>query len=180
MVFNGDLNDVITIEQGLINKNIRIEGVETTSFNEISKEKSEEIIEKAKRADVIVLALGEEEEKSGEAGCVSNITLPEAQIKLLRCMKKLDKPLIVLLINGRPLDLTNVIEEADAVLECWFPGTEGGNAIADILYGDYNPSGKLTMSFPRGVGQIPVYYNNLATGRPKELLKNEKDISPNI
>ncbi|NSB13516.1 glycoside hydrolase family 3 N-terminal domain-containing protein [Clostridium beijerinckii] len=171
---DGDLNDVITIEQGLINKNIRLEGVETTSFNEISKEKSEEIIEKAKRADVIVLALGEEEEKSGEAGCVSNITLPEAQIKLLRCMKKLNKPLIVLLINGRPLDLTNVIEEADAVLECWFPGTEGGNAIADILYGDYNPSGKLTMSFPRGVGQIPVYYNNLATGRPKELLKNEK------
>lgn len=89
-------------------------------------------------------------------------------------MKKLNKPLIVLLINGRPLDLTNVIEEADAVLECWFPGTEGGNAIADILYGDYNPSGKLAMSFPRGVGQIPVYYNNLATGRPKELLKNEK------
>ncbi|NYC09089.1 beta-glucosidase [Clostridium beijerinckii] len=171
---DGDLNDVITIEQGLINKNIRLEGVETTCFNEISKEKSEEIIEKAKRADVIVLALGEEEEKSGEAGCVSNITLPEAQIKLLRCMKKLNKPLIVLLINGRPLDLTNVIEEADAVLECWFPGTEGGNAIADILYGDYNPSGKLAMSFPRGVGQIPVYYNNLATGRPKELLKNEK------
>lgn len=171
---DGDLNDVITIEQGLINKNIRLEGVETTSFNEISKEKIEEIIEKAKRADVIVLALGEEEEKSGEAGCVSNITLPEAQIKLLHCIKKLNKPLIVLLINGRPLDLTNVIEEADAVLECWFPGTEGGNAIADILYGDYNPSGKLTMSFPRGVGQIPVYYNNLATGRPKELLKNEK------
>lgn len=171
---DGDLNDVITIEQGLINKNIRLEGVETTSFSEISKEKSEEIIEKAKRADVIVLALGEEEEKSGEAGCVSNITLPEAQIRLLRCMKKLNKPLIVLLINGRPLDLTNVIEEADAVLECWFPGTEGGNAIADILYGDYNPSGKLTMSFPRGAGQIPVYYNNLATGRPKELLKNEK------
>ncbi len=171
---DGDLNDVITIEQGLINKNIMLEGVETTSFSEISKEKLEEIIEKAKRADVIVLALGEEEEKSGEAGCVSNITLPEAQIRLLRCMKKLNKPLIVLLINGRPLDLTNVIEEADAVLECWFPGTEGGNAIADILYGDYNPSGKLTMSFPRGVGQIPVYYNNLATGRPKELLKNEK------
>lgn len=171
---DGNFNEVITIEQGLRNKNINIQAVETTSFNEISKEKVEEIIDKSQRADVIVLALGEEEEKSGEAGCVSNITLPTAQMKLLSCMKKLNKPLIVLLINGRPLDLTNVIEEADAILECWFPGTEGGNAIADILYGDHNPSGRLTMSFPRGVGQIPVYYNNLATGRPKELLTNEK------
>jgi beta-glucosidase len=171
---DGDFNDVITIEQGLRNKNINLQAVEKTSFNEISKEKIEEIIAKAQKADVIVLALGEEEEKSGEAGCVSDIILPASQIKLLSCMKKLNKPLVVLLINGRPLDLTNVIEEADAVLECWFPGTEGGNAIADILYGDHNPSGRLTMSFPRRVGQIPVYYNSLATGRPKELLENEK------
>lgn len=171
---DGDINDVITIEQGLRNKNINIQTVETTSFNAISKEKIDEIIEKIQSADIIVLALGEEEEKSGEAGSVSNITLPPAQIKLLSYMKKLNKPLIVLLINGRPLDLTNIIEKADSVLECWFPGTEGGNAIADILYGDYNPSGRLTMSFPRAVGQIPVYYNSLATGRPKELLKIEK------
>ncbi|BCZ47362.1 beta-glucosidase [Clostridium gelidum] len=171
---DGDINDVITIEQGLRNKNINLQSVETTSFNEISREKVDEIIEKTQSADIIVLALGEEEEKSGEAGSVSNITLPPAQIKLLSYMKKLNKPIIVILINGRPLDLTNIIEEADAVLECWFPGTEGGNAIADILYGAYNPSGRLTMSFPRAVGQIPVYYNSLATGRPKELLKIEK------
>lgn len=171
---DGDFNDVITIEQGLRNKNINLQSVETTLFDEISKEKIEEIVGIAQKSDVIVLALGEEEENSGEAGCVSNITLPLDQVELLSCMKKLNKPTIVLLINGRPLDITNIMEKADAILECWFPGTEGGNAIADILCGDYNPSGKLTMSFPRTVGQIPVYYNSLATGRPKELLKNEK------
>lgn len=170
----GDFNDVITIEQGLRNKNVNLQSVETTSFDQISKEKMEEIVSITKKADVIILALGEEEEKSGEAGCVSNITLPLDQMELLSYMKKLNKPIIVLLINGRPLDITNIIEKADAILECWFPGTEGGNAIADILCGDYNPSGKLTMSFPRSVGQIPVYYNSLATGRPKELLRDEK------
>lgn len=171
---DGDFNDVITIEQGLRNKDISLKAVETTSFYEISEEKTEEIIDKSQTADVIVLALGEEEEKCGEAGCMTDIALPAAQINLLNSVKKLKKPVIVLLINGRPLDLTDVMEKADAVLECWFPGTEGGNAIADILDGTCNPSGKLTMSFPRGAGQIPVYYNCLATGRPKELLSNEK------
>lgn len=171
---DGELNDVITIEQGLKNKNSKLQVVESTSFCDIPKVRINEIIEKTQDAEVIVLALGEEEEKCGEAGSVSNIALPEAQIELLNSMQKLNKPIIVLLFNGRPLDLTNIIEKADAVLECWFPGTEGGNAIADVIYGDYNPSGRLTMSFPRAVGQIPVYYNSLATGRPKELLKNEK------
>lgn len=171
---DGEIDDAVTIYEGLKNKNINIETVETTPFNEISEERIKELVEKAKSSDVIVLALGEEEEKSGEAGSVSKITLQSSQVKLLDSMKKLNKPIIVILINGRPLDLTNIIEKADAILECWFPGTEGGNAVADILVGDYNPSGRLTMSFPNGVGQVPVYYNNLATGRPKELLKNEK------
>lgn len=171
---DGDITEAITIEQGLKNKNIQLELVEETAFNDIPQWKIEDIYIKAKESEVIILALGEEVEKSGEAGSVSNINLASSQIKLLNRMKELKKPLIVILINGRPLDLTNVIEKADAVLESWFPGTEGGNAIADILVGDYNPSGRLTMSFPNGVGQIPVYYNYLATGRPKELLENEK------
>lgn len=171
---DGDITEAITIEQGLKNKNIQLELVEETAFDDIPQWKIEEISKKAKESEVIILALGEDVEKSGEAGSVSNITLASSQIKLLNRMKELKKPLIVILINGRPLDLTNVIEKADAVLESWFPGTEGGNAIADILVGDYNPSGRLTMSFPNGVGQIPVYYNYLATGRPKELLENEK------
>src|SRR5690606_3110882 len=81
-------------------------------------------------------------------------------------MKKLNKKIAIVLFNGRPIDLHGVIDEADALLEAWFPGTEGGAAIADILYGDVNPSGKLTMSFPHSVGQVPVYYNHFNTGRP--------------
>lgn len=121
----------------------------------------------AAAADVIVLALGEASDMSGEAGSRADIRLPEAQLELLRRMKRLGKPLAVVLFNGRPLDLHGVLDEADAVLEAWFPGSEGGPAIADLLYGDENPSGRLTMSFPHSVGQIPVYYNHFNTGRPQ-------------
>lgn len=120
----------------------------------------------AKQADVIVLALGEHSEMSGEAGSRSDIRLPEAQLELLQRLKQLNKPIVVVLFNGRPLDLVGVYEHADAILEAWFPGSEGGAAIASLLYGDENPSGRLTMSFPVSVGQIPVYYNHFNTGRP--------------
>lgn len=171
---DGDLNDVVTIYEGMKNKNIIIEAVETTPFSDINEEDISKLMNKVTTSDVVILALGEEEKQSGEAGSVSKISLESSQVKLLERMKELNKPIIVLLVNGRPLDLTNIINKADAILECWFPGTEGGNSVADILVGDYNPSGRLTMSFPNGVGQIPVYYNNLATGRPKDLLVNEK------
>lgn len=118
-------------------------------------------------ADVIVLALGEDSDMSGEAGCRANIQLPDAQLKLVERMKSLNKPMVAVLFNGRPLDLHGVIDKADAVLEAWYPGTEGGAAIAELLYGDANPSGRLTMSFPYSVGQVPVYYNHFNTGRPK-------------
>jgi beta-glucosidase len=120
----------------------------------------------AQAADVIVLALGESSEMSGEAGSRSDIRLPEAQRELLLRLKVLDKPLAVVLFNGRPLDLSGVYDTADAVLEAWFPGSEGGAAITSLLYGDENPSGRLSMSFPVSVGQIPVYYNHFNTGRP--------------
>ncbi|MBT2290611.1 glycoside hydrolase family 3 C-terminal domain-containing protein [Paenibacillus albidus] len=120
----------------------------------------------AQAADVIVLALGECSEMSGEAGSRSDIRVPEAQRELLLRLKALDKPLVVVLFNGRPLDLSGVYDLADAVLEAWFPGSEGGAAITSLLYGDENPSGRLSMSFPVAVGQIPVYYNHFNTGRP--------------
>lgn len=122
--------------------------------------------EAAARADVIVLALGESSEMSGEAGSRADIRLPEAQRELLRRAKALGKPVAVVLFNGRPLDLSGVYDTADAVLEAWFPGSEGGAAIASLLYGEANPSGRLSMSFPVTVGQIPVYYNHFSTGRP--------------
>lgn len=123
----------------------------------------------AQGADVVVLALGEHSDMSGEAGCRADIRLPQAQLELVRRIKALvpGKPIAAVLFNGRPLDLHGVIDEADAVLEAWFPGSEGGVAVADLLYGDANPSGRLTMSFPHSVGQVPVYYNAFNTGRPQ-------------
>ena len=121
----------------------------------------------AKKSDVIVLALGENPEMSGEASSRADIRLPQIQLDLVKKIKGINKPIIVVLFNGRPLDLHGVIDEADAILEAWFPGTEGGAAIADLLFGDKNPSGKLSMSFPYSVGQIPVYYNHYHTGRPQ-------------
>ncbi|MBJ8191029.1 glycoside hydrolase family 3 C-terminal domain-containing protein, partial [Bacillus cereus] len=93
--------------------------------------------------------------------------LPQAQLELVKRLKTLNKPMVAVLFNGRPLDLHGVIEEADAVLEAWFPGGEGGAAIAELLYGDAEPTGRLTMSFPQSVGQVPVYYNHFNTGRPQ-------------
>lgn len=133
----------------------------------VSKQQLQQAEAAAQEADVIVLALGEASEMSGEASSRSNIQLPEAQLELIQAMKRLGKPIAVVLFNGRPLDLHGVIDQVDAVLEAWFPGSEGGAAVADLLYGVVNPSGKLTMSFPYTVGQIPVYYNHYNTGRPK-------------
>ena len=115
---------------------------------------------------------------SGEAASRADIRLPQIQLDLVKKLKGINKPIIVILFNGRPLDLHGVIDEADAILEAWFPGTEGGAAIADLLFGDQNPSGKLSMSFPYSVGQIPVYYNHFQTGRPKNKLHSgEKYVS---
>ncbi|MFF2446378.1 glycoside hydrolase family 3 N-terminal domain-containing protein [Neobacillus sp. NPDC058068] len=133
-----------------------------------TKEQLEEAVKVAQHADIIVLALGEHSDMSGEAGCRAHIRLPESQLQLVAALTQLQKPIVSVLFNGRPLDLHGVIDQTDAVLEAWFPGTEGGAAIADLLYGDVNPSGKLTMSFPFSVGQVPVYYNCFNTGRPKD------------
>ncbi|MEC0175932.1 glycoside hydrolase family 3 N-terminal domain-containing protein [Paenibacillus favisporus] len=128
----------------------------------------------AQDVDVIVLALGEDSAMSGEGGSRTNIRLPEAQLELVRQLKKIGKPMAAVIFNGRPLDLHGIIDEADAVLEAWFPGSEGGAAIADILIGRVNPSARLTMSFPHSVGQIPVYYNHYNTGRPMNPDKTEE------
>ncbi|PZE22324.1 beta-glucosidase BglX [Paenibacillus xerothermodurans] len=132
-----------------------------------AEEHWQEALNTARQADVIVLALGEHSEMSGEAGSRADIRLPEIQLKLLAELKKMGKPIVVVLFNGRPLDLRSVVESADAILEAWYPGSEGGAAVADLLYGAETPSGRLTMSFPYSVGQVPVYYNNFNTGRPQ-------------
>lgn len=134
--------------------------------------------EKLANVDVIVLALGETSEMSGEAASRTSITLPGNQIELVKAVRKLSKPVVATLFNGRPLDLSDIVDDVDGLVEAWFPGTEGGIALANILFGEVNPSGKLTMSFPRNIGQVPIYYNQDKTGRPmNEENKDEKYLS---
>lgn len=117
-------------------------------------------------ADVIVAALGEGAESSGESASKSNIDIPEAQKRLLKALVATGKPVVLVLFNGRPLTLNWENENVPAILDVWFAGSEAGDAIADALLGKVNPSGKLSMSFPQNVGQIPLYYNHKNTGRP--------------
>ncbi len=132
------------------------------------EEMLEEAMTAAEKADVIVAVVGEASEMSGESGSMSNLSLLEPQKKLLRRLKETGKPLVLVLMAARPMTIEEEMELADAILLTWHPGVEAGNAIADVLFGDYNPSGKLTMTFPRNVGQIPIYYAHRTTGRPNE------------
>jgi beta-glucosidase len=126
----------------------------------------EKAISTAKNADVVIMALGEVAMMSGECRSYADISVKGLQVELLREIKKLGKPVVLTLFTGRPLVLTDVVEHTDAILNCWLLGSQSGYAIADVLFGDYNPSGKLPASFPFHVGQIPVYYEQLPTGRP--------------
>jgi beta-glucosidase len=126
----------------------------------------DEAVETAQKADVVVAVVGESANMSGESSSRSDISIPDNQRDLLKALAKTGKPLVIVLFNGRPLTLTWEDKQASAILEAWAPGTEAGNAIADVLFGNYNPSGKVTATFPRSVGQIPIYYNHKNTGRP--------------
>ncbi|MDY2349353.1 beta-glucosidase BglX [Klebsiella pneumoniae] len=130
------------------------------------QEMIDEAVAAAKQSDVVVAVVGEAQGMAHEASSRTDITLPQSQRNLIAALKATGKPLVLVLMNGRPLALVKEDQQADALLETWFAGTEGGHAIADVLFGDYNPSGKLPMSFPRSVGQIPTYYSHLNTGRP--------------
>ncbi|MEB0039062.1 beta-glucosidase BglX [Pseudomonas sp. MH10] len=125
-----------------------------------------EAVKVAEQSDVIVAVVGESRGMSHESASRTSLNIPGRQRDLIAALKATGKPLVLVLMNGRPLTLVKEQQQADAMLETWFPGTEGGNAVADVLFGDYNPSGKLAMSFPRSIGQLPVYYAHLGTGRP--------------
>ena len=129
----------------------------------------DEAVALAKQSDVLVVALGETFGMSGEAASRSDIGLPSNQMDLLKALKATGKPIVLVLMNGRPLTLSWEDQNVDAILETWFAGTKAGAAIMDVLSGVANPSGKLTMTFPRNVGQIPIYYNAKHTGRPMSL-----------
>lgn len=131
-----------------------------------SEQLLKEAVDAAVKADVVVAVLGEPAAWSGEASSLSDIGLQKVQQNLLKALLKTGKPVVLVLINGRPMTLGWENQNVNAILEAWAGGTEAGNAVADILFGNYNPSGKLTTTFPLSVGQIPVYYNHKNTGRP--------------
>ena len=142
-------------------KGCDIEGEDNSGFKEA--------LTIAENSDVVVMVMGESERMSGEAASRSNLKLPGLQQQLIAEIKKTGKPIVLVLYNGRPLNLTYENNTVDAIVEAWFPGTSGGHAITDVLYGAYNPSGKLTVTFPRNVGQVPIFYNMKNTGRPKDI-----------
>lgn len=139
-----------------------------------SEQLRNEAIEVAKKSDVIVAVLGEGSEMSGESSSRADISIPANQELLLKELVKLGKPVVLVLYTGRPLTINWEKDNVPAILNVWFGGSQGGNAIPDVLFGDVNPSGKLPVTFPRSLGQIPIYYNHKNTGRPLEEDKTEK------
>jgi beta-glucosidase len=175
----GDDNDAVSLFEGMQaqNTNTTFTPGCTLSHNELYDPDNEcatnagfqAAVDAAGAADQVVLALGETREMSGEAESRSMLDLPGLQEELIDAIKATEKPFAVVLFNGRPLVLEEVVENSPAILEAWFPGVEAGNAVADVLYGRVNPGGKLPVSFPRNEGQIPIYYNHEPTGRPCDI-----------
>lgn len=175
--FSGRKADTVTLRQGLEEKGLTVLCEEGSTIHEAIEGGIERAVAAAKAADVVILALGEDMSMSGEAASRQSITVPDAQMQLAEAVAAMGKPVIVVLTNGRPLLVEWFMEHTDALVETWFLGSEAGRAIADVLAGDYNPSGRLTITFPRHQGQIPIYYNHLNTGRPFKDGMQEKFLS---
>ncbi len=153
-------------EDSLLEKNSTLFGKSLHRDKRSAVELRDEAVRIAKGADVIVAAVGEAAEMSGEAASRTNIEIPETQKELIKALLKTGKPVVLVLFTGRPLALKWEEENVPAILNVWFGGSEAGDAIADVLFGDVNPSGKLTTTFPQVVGQVPIYYAHKNTGRP--------------
>jgi beta-glucosidase len=165
----GDTSDAVTLLDGIKNRDLlktKLYYIRGCEVDGISKNAFNEAVKIARKSDVVIMAMGESADMSGEARSRSVLGLPGVQEELLKEIKKTGKPIILVLMNGRPLAIPWEKENIDCIIETWFAGTEAGNAIADVIFGDYNPSGKLAVSFPYSTGQIPVYYNHKNTGRP--------------
>lgn len=163
----GKVNESITLKQGLLNAGASdVTVVQGSAIEEPLDGGIEAAVTAAKSADVVLLAIGESEHMSGEAQSRTAIVVPETQQQLAEAIAATGKPVVVLLSTGRALALQGAVRKADAILVNWFLGSEAGNALADVLFGDYNPSGKLPVSFPYESGQQPYFYNHRNTGRP--------------
>ena len=155
-------------------QNAAMFGKNTYRDSRSKEEMLKEAVDVASKADVILLAIGETAEMSGESSSRTNISIPQAQKDLLVELKKTGKPIVLVLFAGRAMEINDETKLADAILNVWFPGSEAGLAISDVLFGKVNPSAKLPMTFPRSVGQVPIFYNYKNTGRPLDASKTEK------
>jgi beta-glucosidase len=165
----GQAEKCVTLLEGVKERTggtVKILTARGCNINDSDKGGFDKAMQTARNADFVILALGESRMMSGEAASRTDISLPGVQMQLAEAIIKTGKPVAVVLFNGRPLAISDLDKIAPAILESWFGGTEAGNGIADILFGDVNPSGKLTMTFPRSVGQVPIFYNSKNTGRP--------------
>jgi beta-glucosidase len=158
--------------QQKVGKNTKLLYAKGCGFNDTSKAGFREAIDAANQADVVIVSVGEKCDMSGEARSRSMLGLPGVQEDLIREIRKTGKPVVVLINAGRPLVFNWTADNMPAIVYTWWLGSQAGNAIADVLFGDYNPSAKLPITFPRNEGQIPIYYNHLSTGRPP---KDEND-----
>ena len=147
-------------------KKVNVFGERIQISDESPETLMKEALDLANTSDVIVAVVGEATEMSGEAASRTDITIPDSQKKLIRELVNTGKPVVLALMSGRPLDISEEMNLPVSIIQIWHPGVEAGNAVADVLFGDYNPSGKLTNSWPRSVGQIPIHYRMKATGRP--------------
>ncbi len=167
---DGKPEDAVTLIQGIKAK-VPQTGINYAKGCEINGDNTdgfEAAVRAARESDVVIIAVGESADMSGEAASRSSLDLPGRQLELVKAVQATGKPTVVVLMNGRPLTINWIAEHTPAILETWFAGTQAGNAIADVLFGDVNPGGKLPVTFPRAVGQIPLYYNHKNTGRPPD------------
>ena len=165
----GNSNNVVTVLKGIsqkVSQDTKINYVRGCNINDSDETGFDSAVTAARNSDIAVLVVGESRMMSGEGGSRVNLDLPGVQEKLVEKVYETGKPVVVVLMNGRPLTIDWISANIPAVLETWFLGDQAGNAIADVLFGDCNPSGKLPVTFPRSVGQIPIFYNHMNTGRP--------------
>lgn len=168
----GDMAEVRYAKGSNVDYDLEYEKRVTMFGKEIPRDKRsdaqlrDEAVALAKTSDVVIAAVGETAELTGESSSVTNLQIPQAQKDLLQALARTGKPVVMVLFTGRPLAITEENETMTAILNVWFPGSEAGRAIGDVLFGKENPSGKLTATFPRNVGQVPIYYSHKNTGRP--------------
>ena len=165
----GEAEDVVTLLQGIKSRapeHMRVRYAQGSDLESLDKKQLRKAVKLAKKSDLVILALGEDADKTGESASRTNLKLYPAQQQLLEAIHKTGTPVVLLLMSGRPLAIEWSAENIPTIIQSWLLGSEAGNALADVLFGDYNPSGKLTMTVPRNVGQVPIFYNRKRISRP--------------